>query len=67
MPKKPVQFSIPDADLEQLSRLAKSLGLTRSEVVRQSIQVYGVLRKAVEEGGQVVIENGSQRDRLARI
>jgi ribbon-helix-helix CopG family protein len=67
MPKKPVQFSIPDADLEQLSRLADSLGLTRSEVVRQSIQVYGVLCKAVEQGGQVFIENGGQRDRLARI
>ena len=67
MPKKPVQFSIPDADLEQLSRLAESLGLTRSEVVRQSLQVYGVLREAVEKGGQVVIEHNGQRDRLARI
>jgi hypothetical protein len=35
--------------------------------VRQSLQVYGVLRDAVEKGGQVVIENNGQRDRLARI
>jgi hypothetical protein len=67
MPKKPVQFSIPDADLEQLSKLADNLGLTRSEVVRQSLQVYGVLCKAVQQGGQVFIENDGQRDRLARI
>lgn len=67
MGKKPVQFLLPDRDVGELSRLATQLGMTKSEVVRNSLEVYGLLRRALDQGGEIVIERDGVRERLARI
>ena len=47
MPMKNVQITVDDETLRQVDRLAKPLGLKRSEIVRQALRQW-LQRRAVE-------------------
>ena len=68
MPRKPAQFSIPDQELDELSKMAESFGVSRSEIVRQGIRLYGVVKEGASQGDKIFLEKrDGEKQRLVLV
>lgn len=65
--KKPVQFTFGEQSLRELEELAERLGVTRSELIRHSLEVYRLLKDSTDEGAQILIKKGDEVQRLVGI
>ncbi len=55
---KKVLFNLTDEQYERLGNLTKSMGVTKSEAMRRTIELYLVMKEAKQEGAEI-----SRRDK----
>ncbi len=67
MAKKPVQFTFGEQSLRELEELANRLGITRSELIRHSLEVYKLLKDSTDQGGEILIKKGDDVQRLVGV
>ncbi len=67
MAKKPVQFTFGEQSLRELEELATRLGITRSELIRHSLEVYKLLKDSSDQGGEILIKKGDDVQRLVGV
>lgn len=65
--KRLLQVSLGEENYQDLDALSRELGVTKSEVVRHSLEVYKLLRESKANGAEVLIKKGDDVQRLARI
>jgi len=65
--KKPVQFTFGEQSLRELEELANRLGITRSELIRHSLEVYKLLKDSTDQGGEILIKKGDDVQRLVGV
>lgn len=64
---KPVQVTIGPEDLKEIARLTSRLGLTRSQLLRHSFELYKLLVDYRSDGWEILVRRGDETVRLARI
>jgi predicted DNA-binding protein len=66
-PMKKVLFNLTDEQNERLERLAKSMGVSKSEALRRTIELYVMFKEAKVEGAQFTREDKDGTRRLVEI
>ena len=64
---KKVRFNLTEAQYERLSRLAKAMGVSRSEALRYVVEVYVIMKEAEREGANIAHERKDGTRRLVEI
>jgi hypothetical protein len=62
-----LQASVSQRTLADADALAREMQVTRSELVRHSLEVYKLLHDSVKDGAEILIKKGNDVQRLARI
>jgi predicted DNA-binding protein len=64
---KKVLFNLTEEQYERLSRLAKAMGVSRSEALRRTIELYAMFKEAKEEGAEFTREDKDGSRRIVEI
>jgi predicted DNA-binding protein len=64
---KKVLFNLTDEQNERLERLAKSMGVSKSEALRRTIELYLMFKEAKEEGAEFTRRDKAGRERVVEI
>lgn len=56
----------PPKDAEMLERMSDTMGITKAELIRKSINLYKLVKDAENEGKDLVLENkdGTVKERV---
>ena len=50
---KKVLFNLSEEQYEELGKLAKQMGISRSEALRRAMELYAIVKKAKAEGDEI--------------
>ncbi|MCH8887615.1 MAG: ribbon-helix-helix protein, CopG family [SAR324 cluster bacterium] len=61
---KKVLFNLTEEQYERLGRLAKSMGISKSEAMRRAIEIYQMIKEAKQEGAEITRKEKDGSERL---
>jgi len=61
---KKVLFNLTDEQNERLERIAASMGVSKSEALRRTIELYLLFKEAKEEGAEFTRRDLDGRERI---
>jgi predicted DNA-binding protein len=64
---KKVLFNLTDEQNERLERLAKKMGVSKSEALRRTVELYLMFKEAKEEGAEFTRQDKDGTRRLVEI
>lgn len=64
---KKVLFNLTDEQNERLERLASSMGVSKSEALRRTIELYLMFKEGKEEGAEFTRRDADGRERIVEV